>query len=157
MKIKLIQIGKTDNSQLKNLIEVYQSRIKQFVTFESIVIQDIKNAKNLSSNIRKQKEGELILSKLPTSDFVILLDEKGREFSSREFADFLQKRMNSGIKNLVFIIGGAYGFSEVVYKRANQKIALSKMTFSHQLIRLIFAEQLYRAYAIINNHPYHND
>ncbi len=157
MKIKLIQIGKTDNSQLKNLIEVYQSRIKQFVTFESIVIQDIKNAKNLSSNIRKQKEGELILSKLPTSDFVILLDEKGREFSSREFADFLQKRMNSGIKNLVFVIGGAYGFSEAVYKRANQKIALSKMTFSHQLIRLIFAEQLYRAYAIINNHPYHND
>ena len=157
MKIKLIQIGKTDNSQLKNLIEVYQSRIKQFVTFESIVIQDIKNAKNLSSNIRKQKEGELILSKLSTLDLVILLDEKGREFSSREFADFLQKRMNSGIKNLVFVIGGAYGFSEAVYKRANQKIALSKMTFSHQLIRLIFAEQLYRAYAIINNHPYHND
>ncbi len=157
MKIKLIQIGKTDNSHLKNLIEVYQSRIKQFVTFESIVIQDIKNAKNLSSNIRKQKEGELILSKLSTLDFVILLDEKGREFSSREFADFLQKRMNSGIKNLVFVIGGAYGFSEAVYKRANQKIALSKMTFSHQLIRLIFAEQLYRAYAIINNHPYHND
>ncbi len=157
MKIKLIQIGKTDNNNLQNLIADYHTKIKHFVSFESIVIQDVKNVKNVTSSIRKQKEGKLIINKISSSDFIVLLDEKGNEFTSRDFAVFLQKRMNSGIKNLVFIIGGPYGFSEEVYKRANQKIALSKMTFSHQLIRFIFAEQLYRGFAIINNHPYHND
>ena len=156
MKIKLIVIGKTDDKSLQNLMQLYEKRIKAFVGFDFQVLRDIKNVKNLSESQQKIKEGDLLLAKLAPSDFVILLDENGKEYTSKKFADFLQKQMNSGIKNLIFIIGGPYGFCEAVYKRANAKIALSQMTFSHQMVRLIFLEQLYRGYAIINHHPYHH-
>jgi 23S rRNA (pseudouridine1915-N3)-methyltransferase len=156
MKIKLLVIGKTDDKSLQSLMQLYEKRIKGFVGFDFDVIPDIKNTKKLSENQQKQKEGDLLLAKLNTSDYVVLLDEKGKEFTSVKFAAFLQKQMNSGIKQLVFIIGGPYGFSQAVYQRANQKIALSQMTFSHQMVRLIFLEQLYRGYAIINHHPYHH-
>ncbi len=156
MKIKLLVIGKTDSKQLLFLMDDYIKRIKSFISFDFEVIPDIKNRKNLSEDLQKEKEGILILSKITSADFVILLDEKAEEFTSKNFAMFLQKKMNSGIKNLIFVVGGPYGFSKAVYQRANQKTALSKMTFSHQMVRLIFLEQLYRAYAIINHHPYHH-
>ncbi len=157
MKIKLLVIGKTDGASIQKLIELYQKRIKSFVGFDLEVIPDIKNTKNLSENQQKEKEGLMLLNKLSGADYVVLLDEKGKEFSSKSFAGFLQNQMNSGIKNLIFIIGGPYGFSPEVYQRANQKIALSQMTFSHQLVRVLFLEQLYRGFAIINHHPYHHD
>lgn len=157
MKIKLLVIGKTDGASIQKLIELYQKRIKSFVGFDLEVIPDIKNTKNLSENQQKEKEGLKLLNKLSGADYVVLLDEKGKEFSSKSFAGFLQNQMNSGIKNLIFIIGGPYGFSPEVYQRANQKIALSQMTFSHQLVRVLFLEQLYRGFAIINHHPYHHD
>ena len=135
----------------------YEKRIKNLTGFEKIIIPDLKNTKNLSEKQQKEKEGSLLLQKIMPSDFVVLLDEKGKEMTSRQYAGFLQKQMNTGLKNLVFVIGGPYGFSEDVYRRANLKIALSKMTFSHQLVRLIFLEQLYRGLAILNNHPYHHD
>ncbi len=158
MKITIIQIGKTNNLCLENLIHIYHKRIQKYISLNTSEIQDSKK-KNKSKDILrvKQFEGKEILKKISSHDFIILLDEKGKEFTSREFAGFIQNKMNSGIKNLVFVIGGAYGFSEDVYQKTHAKIALSKMTFSHQLIRLIFAEQLYRAMTIINNHPYHND
>ncbi len=135
----------------------YEKRIKNLSGYEKIIIPDLKNTKNISEKQQKEKEGSLLLQKLTSSDFVVLLDEKGKEMTSRQYADFLQKQMNAGLKNLVFVIGGPYGFSEKVYQRANTKIALSQMTFSHQLVRLIFLEQLYRGLAILNNHPYHHD
>lgn len=156
LKIKLLLTGKTNDKALRELSDKYSKRIKGFSGFETEVIPDLKNTKNLSPAQVKEKEGKSILSKLTSSDFVVLLDEKGKEFTSEKFAGFLQKQMNSGIKNLVFIIGGAYGFPEAVYERANAKIALSQMTFSHQLVRIIFLEQLYRGLAILNHHPYHN-
>jgi len=157
LKTKLLVIGKTDEKSIQTLIDKYTKRIQAFISFDIIVIPDIKNTKNLSESLQKQKEGDLILSKISKSDFVVLLDEKGQELTSQKFANFLQKKMNAGIKNLVFVVGGPYGFSDEVYKRANQKIALSQMTFSHQLVRVVFTEQLYRAFTIINNHPYHHN
>ena len=157
MKIKLLFIGKTDDSCLQRLMDNYEKRIKNLSVFERIIIPDLKNTKNLSEKQQKEKEGSLLLQKLVPSDFVVLLDEKGKEMVSIQFSNFLQKQMNAGLKNLVFVIGGPYGFSEKVYQRANTKIALSQMTFSHQLVRLIFLEQLYRGLAILNNHPYHHD
>ena len=156
MNIKLIWIGKTDEKALLTLIHKYEKRIKGFVNFALEEIPDIKNTKNLSESQQKLREGDLILSKISKGDFVILLDEKGKEFTSKQFAGLLQKQMNSGVKNLVFVIGGPYGFSDAVYQRANQKLALSQMTFSHQLVRVIFMEQLYRGYSIIHHHPYHH-
>ena len=157
MKIKLLLIGKTDDNCLDRQMNDYEKRIKNLTGFEKIIIPDLKNTKNLSEKQQKEKEGSLLLQKIMPSDFVVLLDEKGKEMTSRQYAGFLQKQMNTGLKNLVFVIGGPYGFSEDVYRRANLKIALSKMTFSHQLVRLIFLEQLYRGLAILNNHPYHHD
>jgi len=156
MKIKLIQIGKTDDKCVEALVQKYKKRLKSYINFEILTIPDIKNNKNLSEAQQKQKEGDLILDKISTSDYLVLLDENGKEFTSEKFAVFLQKQMNSGIKNLIFIIGGPYGFSEAVYQRANSKLSLSQMTFSHQLVRSIFLEQLYRGYSIIHNHPYHH-
>ncbi len=157
MKIKLLLIGKTDDSCIQKLMDNYEKRIQNLIGFEKILIPDLKNNKNLSQNQQKEKEGSLLLQKMTPSDFVVLLDEKGKELTSRQYALFLQKQMNTGLKNLFFVIGGPYGFSEEVYRRANVKIALSQMTFSHQLVRLIFLEQLYRGLAILNNHPYHHD
>jgi 23S rRNA (pseudouridine1915-N3)-methyltransferase len=156
MNIKLIAIGKTDNKNLQALIEEYTKRLSFYIKFELEIIPDIKNVKNLSESQQKEKEGELILSKLTTTDQLILLDENGKSFSSVGFSDYLQKKMNTGIKTLVFVIGGPYGFSEEIYQKSQGKIALSEMTFSHQMVRLFFIEQLYRGFTILKNEPYHH-
>jgi 23S rRNA (pseudouridine1915-N3)-methyltransferase len=157
MQIKLLAIGKTDNKAIQNLIDDYSSRLGHYIRFELEVIPDLKQSKSLSESLQKEKEGELILKKLSSSDELVLLDERGKTFSSLEFSDYLQKKMNSGLKQLVFVIGGPYGFSEAVYARANGKISLSKMTFSHQMIRPFVIEQLYRAMTILRNEPYHHE
>jgi 23S rRNA (pseudouridine1915-N3)-methyltransferase len=157
MNIKLLQIGQTKTPELEQLIQNYQKRIKHFVNFEIISLADIKNTKNLNETQQKTKEAVLFLKQLDTSDWVVLLDEKGKTLTSREFARFYQDKMNAGTRNLYFLIGGPYGFSKDIYQRANQKIALSSMTFTHEMIRLLFTEQTYRAYAILNNLPYHHD
>lgn len=156
MTIKLLGIGKTDDPALQNLTEVYINRLQFYNKFEFELIPDIKKAKNLNENQQKQKEGELLLNKLIASDFVVLLDEGGKQFTSEAFSEYIQKRLNSGLKQLVFVIGGPYGFSEAVYNRADSTISLSKMTFSHQMVRLFFTEQLYRAFTILKNEPYHH-
>ena len=156
MNIRLIAIGKTDNKNLQSLIDDYQKRLSFYIKFDLEIIPDIKNVKNLSENQQKEKEGELILSKLSPTDQLILLDENGKTFSSVAFAGELQKKMNAGIKTLVFVIGGPYGFSETIYAKAYGKIALSMMTFSHQMVRLFFIEQLYRGFTILRNEPYHH-
>lgn len=156
MNIKLIAIGKTDNKNLQSLIDEYKKRLSFYIKFDLEIISDIKNAKNLSESQQKEKEGELILAKITPTDQLILLDENGKTFSSFSFSEELQKKMNSGIKTLVFVIGGPYGFSEMVYAKANAKISLSLMTFSHQMVRLFFIEQLYRGFTILKNEPYHH-
>ena len=157
MKIKLLAIGKTDDKNLIQLIDIYKNRLKHYIKFELEIIPDIKNVKKLSETQQKEKEGELILAKLQNTDQLILLDDKGKDFTSIEFSKYLQKKMNSGIKQLVLVIGGPYGFSDAVYKKANGKISLSKMTFSHQMIRLFIVEQLYRGFTILRNEPYHHE
>jgi 23S rRNA (pseudouridine1915-N3)-methyltransferase len=156
MNIKLIAIGKTDHQSLQILIDDYMKRLSFYIKFDIEIIPDIKNAKNLSEGQQKEKEGELILSKLGATDQLILLDENGKEFSSVAFSEELQKKMNSGIKTLVFVIGGPYGFSEEIHKKARGKVSLSRMTFSHQMVRLFFIEQLYRSFTILRNEPYHH-
>ena len=157
MTIKLLAIGKTDSSQLQELIEVYQKRLQHYINFEIELIPDLKKTKNLSEEQQKDKEGQLILKKLAPTDVLILFDEKGKHFTSIEFSQYLQKKMNSGIKQVVFLIGGPYGFSNDVYAKASGKISLSKMTFSHQMVRLFITEQLYRAFTIQKNEPYHHN
>lgn len=156
MNIKLLAIGKTDNKNLQLFIAEYQKRLSFYIKFDLEIIPDIKNVKNLSENQQKEKEGELILAKITPTDQLILLDENGKTFTSVSFSDELQKKMNSGVKTLVFVIGGPYGFSETVYAKAQGKISLSQMTFSHQMVRLFFIEQLYRAFTILKNEPYHH-
>jgi len=156
MTIKLVCIGKTDSAELQSLIAAYEKRLGFYTKFEMEIIPDLKKAKNLDENQQKIKEGELILSKVQNSDFLVLLDENGKEFSSEKFSVYIQKRLNSGLKQLIFVIGGPYGFSEAVYQRADAKVALSQMTFSHQMVRLFFTEQLYRAFTILKNEPYHH-
>lgn len=157
MKIELLLIGKTDKGFVKDGIEVYQKRLIHYIPFDIRIIPDIKNSKNMSNEEQKNKEGELIIAAADSSDMVILLDERGKEFSSVSFASFIEKKMISGIKKIIFVIGGPYGFSEEVYRRANGKVSLSKMTFSHQMVRMIFTEQLYRAMTIIKGEPYHHE
>jgi 23S rRNA (pseudouridine1915-N3)-methyltransferase len=157
MIIKLIAIGKTDHKAIISLIEEYSKRLNFYLRFEFEVIPDLKNSKSLSEVLQKEKEGELILKNIGTSDELILLDERGKSYSSMEFSDYLQKKMNSGLKQLIFVIGGPYGFSDEVYARANGKLSISKMTFSHQMIRPFFIEQLYRAMTILRNEPYHHE
>lgn len=156
MKITLILNGKTEDDYLITGFLNYEKRLKHYTSFETIVIPALKNTKSLTVEQQKQKEGELLLKSIQTADILILLDENGKEYNSVGFSDYLQKQMNSGIKNLIFVVGGPYGFSNDVYKRANGKIALSKMTFSHQMVRLFFIEQLYRAFTILKNEPYHH-
>ena len=156
MTIKLLAIGKTDNKQLQTLINDYIKRLGFYVKFDFEVIPDVKNAKHLSEQQQKQKEGDFILNKLNPSDVLVLLDENGKQYESINFADYLQKHMNSGIKRLVFVIGGPYGFSKEVYHKSQGKLSLSKMTFSHQMVRLFFIEQLYRGFTILKNEPYHH-
>lgn len=157
MKIELAVIGKTSIGYLKQGIDEYIYRLKHYVSFEIKYIDDIKNTKNISEDQQKRTEGAKILSLLDKSDFVVLLDEHGKEYTSMQYSSYIQKRMLSGAKKVVFVIGGPYGFSQEVYDRANDKISFSKMTFNHEMIRLIFTEQLYRAYTIINHEPYHHE
>ncbi|WP_420575133.1 23S rRNA (pseudouridine(1915)-N(3))-methyltransferase RlmH [Kordia sp.] len=156
MNIKLLAIGRTDDKQLQQLIDLYVKRLSHYVKFTLEIIPDLKNTKNLSESQQKEKEGELILKKLAPTDVLVLLDENGKQFSSVDFSNYLQKRMNAGIKTLVFVIGGPYGFSENVYAKAQGKVSLSKMTFSHQMVRLFVVEQIYRAFTILRNEPYHH-
>lgn len=156
MNIKLILVGKTEEKYLREGIEIFEKRLKNYINFEMIIIPSLKDTKSLSPQIVKEKEGELILKQVSKYDKIILFDEKGLEFTSMDYSVFLQKHMNAGVKNLCFVVGGAFGFSDEVYKKADQKVALSKMTFSHQMIRLFIVEQLYRAFSILKNEPYHN-
>ncbi len=157
MKIKLLCIGKTDDKHLRELIDVYRKRLGFYIGFELEIIPDLKKAKNLSQEQQKEKEGQLILNTLQAQEALVLLDERGKEFTSIGFSKFLQKKMNSGLKALVLVIGGPYGFSEEVYSQAVGRISMSKMTFSHQMIRLFAIEQVYRAFTILKNEPYHHE
>jgi 23S rRNA (pseudouridine1915-N3)-methyltransferase len=156
MKIKLLQIGKTTEAYLSEGIAHYEKRINGFIPQSTETIPALKDTNTATPENMKFREGELILARLKPDDVVVLLDENGKTFNSVSFSNFLEKQFNQSIRNLVFIIGGAYGFSDAVYKRANFKIALSEMTFSHQLVRLVFMEQLYRGMTIIHKHPYHH-
>lgn len=157
MRINLICIGKTDDKEISNLVKYYQNRLPKHWNFEITEIADVKNVKNLSPELLKKEEGKLFLNQTENSDFIVLLDEKGKQFTSREFASKIDHWMNSSVKKVSFFIGGAYGFSEEIYQRANEKMSLSKMTFTHQMIRLFFVEQIYRADQILQGKPYHND
>jgi len=157
MKIILLVIGKTDSAYLREGIEMYTKRLKHYIPFEMVIIPDIKQSKNLTEELQKVKEGELILSKLSVGRELHLFDERGKSYSSLEFADFIQQKMLSSIKELIFVIGGPYGFSEEVYKQASSKISLSKLTFSHQMVRLLCVEQFYRAFTILKGEPYHHE
>lgn len=157
MKISLRVIGKTDKGYLEEGIEVYSSRIKKYIPFSMDVIPHSKKASSLPPDVRKTEEGQQILNSLEKDDVLVLLDEKGKKYSSVEFAGFIDNQMITSTKRLVFMIGGAFGFSDPVYKRANYKLSLSDMTFSHQIVRVLFLEQLYRAFTIIRGEPYHNE
>lgn len=157
MKITLLTVGKTDIKWVKEGLEMYVSRLKHYINFELTEIPELKNVSALSKEQIKLKEGELILKHLKPADFLVLMDEKGKEFRSIQFASMLEEKLNRGGRDMVFVIGGAYGFSEAVCSRADDKISLSKMTFSHQLVRTIFAEQLYRAFTIMRGEPYHHE
>lgn len=157
MDITLLTVGKTDVKWVKEGLDLYASRLRHYVPFKLVEIPELKKVSALTHAQIKEKEGELILKQLTPSDTLILLDEHGREFRSLEFAEYIEKQLAGGGKNLVFTIGGAYGFSEAVYQRSQGKISLSKMTFSHQMVRTIFAEQLYRAFTILRGEPYHHE
>ncbi|MBY0542135.1 MAG: 23S rRNA (pseudouridine(1915)-N(3))-methyltransferase RlmH [Sphingobacteriaceae bacterium] len=156
MKITLIAVGKTEDKYLIEGIDKYLNRLKHYINFSVLIIPDIKNTKNLTESQQKSKEAELISKQINPTDVVILLDEKGKKHSSVSFSDYLNKQMIGSVQHLVFIIGGPYGFDERIYKRANTSISLSDMTFSHQMVRLFFVEQLYRAFSILKNEPYHH-
>ena len=157
MKINLLCIGKTDDKEIKNLINYYLTRLPRHWNFEITEIPDVKNARNLTPDLLKKEEAKLFLNQIENTDLVVLLDEKGKQFASREFAQKLDSYQNNSIKKICFLVGGAYGFSEEMYQRANEKISISKMTFTHQMIRLFFVEQIYRADQILQGKPYHND
>lgn len=157
MVIELIVIGKTDSKEVASLVETYARRVNFYCKFAVTILPDIRNTKNLSVKQQRTAEGEAILRQLSDGDYVVLLDERGEEMRSVEFACWLQKRMNSGVKRLALVIGGPYGFSEEVYTRSDARLSLSRMTFSHQIVRAIFAEQIYRAFTILNNEPYHHE
>ncbi|MBR4872076.1 MAG: 23S rRNA (pseudouridine(1915)-N(3))-methyltransferase RlmH [Alistipes sp.] len=157
MNVELIVVGKTDMKEVEALVTMYTKRINHYVRFAITTIADVRNTRKLSEAEQKRLEGEAILRLINDSDHVALLDEHGAELRSIEFAELMQRRMSSGVKRLVYIIGGPYGFSEAVYQRANSKLSLSKMTYSHQLVRAIFTEQLYRAFTILKNEPYHHE
>lgn len=157
MNIKLILHGKTEDAYLQEGILKYTKRLRRYFNYSELIIPALKNTKGLTFSEVKQKEGELLLSKINSSDLLVLLDEKGRSFTSAGFSNYFQKQMNQSTRNLVFVVGGPYGFSMDVYNRADDKISLSKMTFSHQMIRLLFVEQIYRAFSILKNEPYHHE
>lgn len=156
MKTALILVGKTNDTHLQAIINDYAERITHYMPFEIIVIPELKNTKSLSEEQQKVREGELIMKQLTAQDTVVLLDERGKQYRSLEFAKWIEKQQLTA-RRLVFVIGGPYGFSSTIYDRANGKISLSAMTFSHQLVRTIFTEQLYRACTIIKGEPYHHE
>ncbi len=156
MKVEFWVVGKTQFKYLEEGMNIYEKRLRKYVPFQTVVLPDIKNAKNLTPDLLKNKEGEIILSKLEKNDLLILLDEKGKTFTSEKFALWMEKQLQHSARKVVFLIGGAYGFSEEIYERAQQKVALSAMTFSHQMVRLFFIEQFYRALTILKNEPYHH-
>lgn len=156
MKVTFITVGKTEDAYLKEGIDKYVKRLKHYTKLEIIDLPELKNTKALTEEQQKTKEAELILKKVTPQDHLILLDEAGQEFTSVQFANYLNKRAISSVANMVFVVGGPYGFDQSVYQRANDKLSLSRMTFSHQMVRLFFVEQLYRAYTIIKGEPYHH-
>lgn len=157
MEITLLNIGKNETSWIVRGVEEYMVRLKRYIQIKLISIPDIKKGKNTTPELQKQAEGKLIIKELSEADYVVLLDENGEEFTSRSYARWIEKIMGCGRKRLVFIIGGPYGFSEEIYQRADKKIRLSKMTMTHEMAKLFFVEQLYRAYTILNGEPYHHD
>jgi 23S rRNA (pseudouridine1915-N3)-methyltransferase len=157
MNIELIVVGKTDMKEVEALVSMYSKRLNHYVRFAITTLADVRNTKKLSEGEQKRLEGEAILRLMSDSDYVVLLDERGQELRSVEFADLVQRRMSAGTRRLLFVIGGPYGFSEAVYQRANAMLSLSRMTFSHQIVRAIFTEQLYRAFTILKNEPYHHE
>ncbi|MDO9634614.1 MAG: 23S rRNA (pseudouridine(1915)-N(3))-methyltransferase RlmH [Paludibacter sp.] len=157
MKIALLMIGKTNQESLQKLIQDYQNRIQHYINYETVVIPELKNTKNLSIKEQKEKEAELILRHIDNQDDIFLLDEKGKQFNSIDFSDFIAKKLISSSKRMIFVIGGPFGFSDRIYDKANGMISMSSMTFSHQMIRLIFVEQLYRAMTIIKGESYHHE
>jgi len=157
MKVLLLMIGKTNQESLQQLIQDYMNRLQHYVNFETAIIPELKNTKNLPVAEQKEKEADLILKQIDNQDDIVLLDERGKQYSSLAFAEFMDKKMNSSIKRMVFVVGGPFGFSKRIYDRANGMISMSPMTFSHQMIRLIFTEQLYRAMTIIRGENYHHE
>ena len=157
MKITLLTVGKTDRDWVRQGLDIYVSRLKHYIPFSMVEIPELKNVSALSKDQIKAKEGELILKNIRPTDDVILLDERGKEYSSTELAKIIQDKLSYGNRDIVYIIGGAYGFSDQVYRRADSKLSLSRMTFSHQMVRAIFAEQIYRAFTIIRGEPYHHE
>lgn len=157
MKITLLIVGKTEEKYLKEGIEKYAGRLKHYTAFRITELPELKNTKHLTEAQQQAKEAEMLLKQIQPADFLVLLDEKGKEFSSVKFAEFLNKKMLSSVQHLVFAIGGPYGFDDSVYSRANEKLSLSRMTFSHQMVRLFFTEQLYRAFTILKGEPYHHE
>jgi len=157
MNIDLIVVGKTDSPEVEALVASYARRVNFYCRFAVTVLPDVRHTRNLTARQQKTLEGAALLRQLSDGDYVVLLDERGAEYRSMEFAAWLQKRLNSGIRRLVLLIGGPYGFSEAVYERADARISLSRMTFSHQIVRAIFAEQIYRAFTILHNEPYHHE
>lgn len=156
MKILLLTIGNTDKEYIKEGVDEYVKRLSFYLPFEIKPIPDIKNRNSLSVELQKEKEGQLILNNILSGDYLILLDERGEKFSSTEFSKWIEKKMTAGMRQLVFVIGGPYGFSNTVYQRSDFKLSMSQMTFSHQMVRMIFVEQFYRAMTIIRNEPYHH-
>ncbi len=156
MKITLLLVGKTEEQYLNEGVDIYVKRLKHYIPFSMLIIPALKNTKHLSFEQQKSSEAELILKSLQTTDFVVLLDEKGKQMTSVSFSKFIEKQMNASVSNLVFVVGGPYGVDESIKTRANLKMSLSEMTFSHQMIRLFFTEQLYRAFSIMRGEPYHH-
>jgi|TARA_X000000950_G_scaffold4378_1_gene4532 23S rRNA (pseudouridine1915-N3)-methyltransferase len=150
-------MGKTNHVSLRDWLPEYQKRLSHYVKFEWVELPELKNTKNLRESVQKEEEGKRVFKQLNSQDLLVLFDEVGSQYTSKGMANFLQKCMNAGTKNLIFVIGGPYGFSDEIYKRAQYKISLSAMTFSHQMVRIFVAEQLYRAFSILNNEPYHHE
>lgn len=157
MKIILMAIGKTRSRLLADGVEEYAGRINRYLPFETFFLPDVRTTRTMTEPMQKELEGQMMLERLQPSDYVMLLDERGVEMTSREFAGFVDKRMSSGLKRLVFVIGGPYGFSPAMYERADARLSLSRMTFSHEMVRLFFTEQIYRAMTILRGEPYHHD
>ena len=157
MNIELLVVGKTDSKEVEALVELYARPVNRYCRFAVTALPDVRNTRSLTQNQQRTAEGEAILRQLAAGDHVVLLDERGDEMRSVEFAYWLQKRMLGGVRRLVLVIGGPYGFSDAVYARADGRLSLSRMTFSHQIVRAIFAEQIYRAFAILNHEPYHHE